>query len=42
MVVLVVDLPIPRPTNVPHPPHTPEKVDSGKKLQFKLINFFIF
>jgi hypothetical protein len=39
--LVVVDPPIPRPTNAPRPPRTPEKVDSEKKLQFKLINFLL-
>jgi len=41
MVVVVADLPIPRPTNAPLPPHKHEIEDSGKKLQFKLINFLL-
>ena len=48
MLLVVVDLPIRRPTNAPHRPSPPPekvrcyKVDSEKKLQFKLINFFTF
>ena len=47
MLLVVVDLPIRRPTNAPHRPSPPPekvrcyKVDSEKKLQLKLINFLL-